>query len=274
MTYSVDFRRKALAIKEQEGLSFEELAERFGAGKASLVRWSSRLEPCRTRKRSAAKIGDEALRRDVELYPDAHRHERAARLGASQQGVCSALKRLKISHKKTLPHPKAGEEARSAFRARVGARREAGRPAVFLDESGFARDMPRRHGYAQAGERCAGRRDWHAGGRTNAVGALLGASLLTVSLFQGPVNANVFHAWATQDLLPRLPARCAVVMDNAAFHKRADIRQAVEDAGHALEFLPACSPDLNPIEHKWAQAKAARRRRGCSIEELFADGSL
>ncbi len=134
--------------------------------------------------------------------------------------------------------------------------------------------MPRRHGYAPVGERCGGKQDWHARGRTNVIGALLGAGLLTVSLFQGPVNADVFHAWATQDLLPKLPARCAVVMDNAAFHKRADIRQAIEDAGHVLEFLPPYSPDLNPIEHKWAQAKAARRRRGCSIEELFADGSL
>jgi hypothetical protein len=74
-------------------------------GKASLVRWSARLEPCRTRPRPAAKIGDEALRRDVELYPDAYQHERAGRLGASQQGVCSALKRLGISHKKNAVAP-------------------------------------------------------------------------------------------------------------------------------------------------------------------------
>jgi len=105
MTYSVDFRRKVLAIKERENLTFEEAAERFGVGKASLVRWSSRLEPCRTRHKPAAKIGDEDLRRDVELYPDAYQHERAARLGASQQGVCSALKRLGVSRKKNAVAP-------------------------------------------------------------------------------------------------------------------------------------------------------------------------
>ena len=100
MTYSIDFRRKALAIKEAEKLSFEEASRRFGVGKASLVRWSARLEPCRTRPRAAAKIDAEALRRDVEAHPDAYQRERAARLGASQQGVCCALKRLKISRKK------------------------------------------------------------------------------------------------------------------------------------------------------------------------------
>jgi transposase len=100
MTYSIDFRRKVLAIKAQENLSFEEAARRFGVGKASLSRWSGRLEPRRTRVKPPLKIKDEALRRDVELYPDAYQHERAARLGASQQGVCDALKRLKISVKK------------------------------------------------------------------------------------------------------------------------------------------------------------------------------
>ncbi|MCI5158383.1 MAG: IS630 family transposase, partial [Candidatus Electrothrix sp. AUS1_2] len=29
------------------------------------------------------------------------------------------------------------------------------------------------------------------------------------------------------------------------------------------------SPDLNPIEHKWPQAKARRRKPGCSVDELF-----
>ena len=31
-------------------------------------------------------------------------------------------------------------------------------------------------------------------------------------------------------------------MGNAAFHKRADIRQAIDGAGHVLEFLPPYSP--------------------------------
>jgi hypothetical protein len=37
-----------------------------------------------------------------------------------------------------------------------------------------------------------------------------------------------------------------------------------------LEYLPTDSPDLNPIEHKWAQVKAIRRQKRCSVEELFA----
>ncbi|WP_446470480.1 transposase [Xenorhabdus stockiae] len=36
-----------------------------------------------------------------------------------------------------------------------------------------------------------------------------------------------------------------------------------------MEWLPPYSPDLNPIELKWAEVKAIRRRERCSIDELF-----
>ena len=72
-----------------------------------------------------------------------------------------------------------------------------------------------------------------------------------------------------QDLLPKLPSHAVVVMDNAAFHKRQDTREAIQNAGHTLEYLPAYSPDLNPIEHKWAQAKALRRQQNQTVEMLF-----
>lgn len=146
---------------------------------------------------------------------------------------------------------------------------EAGKTAIFIDESGFAHDMPRTHGYARIGKRCFGKHDWHAKGRTNVIGALLGMNFLTVTLFTGTINADVFFAWIRQDLLPKLPENSVIVMDNAPFHKRNDIQKAITDAKHILEYMPAYSPDLNPIEHKWAQAKALRRRLHCSVDEVF-----
>ena len=116
-----------------------------------------------------------------------------------------------------------------------------------------------------------GKQDWHVKGRINVIGALLSSVLLTATLFTGSVNAEVFVAWLEQDLLPKLPPNSIIVMDNASFHKRDDARQLIEQAGHILEFMPPYSPDLNPIEHKWAQqAKALRRKIPCSIDELFS----
>jgi len=49
------------------------------------------------------------------------------------------------------------------------------------------------------------------------------------------------------------------------------MQEQLKAAGHILEYLPPYSPDLNPIEHKWAQAKSARRKHSCDIDTLFKD---
>jgi hypothetical protein len=70
--------------------------------------------------------------------------------------------------------------------------------------------MPRTHGYAFRGKRCFGTHDWGAKSRTNAIGALLGGVLLTISLFQTNINTEIFTAWVVQDLLPKLPQNSVV----------------------------------------------------------------
>jgi len=134
--------------------------------------------------------------------------------------------------------------------------------------------MPRSHGYSTKGKRCYGTHDWGAKGRTNAIGALVGKVLLTVMLLTGSVNSEVFTSWIKEDLIPKLPPNSVIVMDNAAFHKSLEMKQAIEDAGHELLYLPPYSPDLNDIEHKWAHAKKTRQTTGCSIDELFAHHAL
>ena len=129
--------------------------------------------------------------------------------------------------------------------------------------------MPRTHGYSPVGQRCHDTHDWHAKGRINAIGAIIHFVFVTVSLFEGSINSDTFYAWLTQDLLPKLPDRAIIVMDNASFHKRADILEAIQQTSCILEFLPPYSPDLNPIERKWAQAKAIRRRHRCDVDTLF-----
>lgn len=143
-------------------------------------------------------------------------------------------------------------------------------PIVYIDESGFADHMPRRYGYAPIGHQCFGVQNWGARGRTNVIGALLSGILLTVSLLNTYINSDIFYSWFPCDLLPKLPSKCVIVMDNASFHKRLDIQNAIRSAGHILQFLPPYSPQLNPIEHKWAQAKAIRKQKHCSISELFS----
>jgi transposase len=161
-------------------------------------------------------------------------------------------------------------EKRSIFCQKIQALKSEGRTIVYTDESGFAHDMPRTHGYSTRGKRCYGTHDWGAKGRTNAIGALIGKALLTVMLLTGSVNSQVFTTWIKEDLIPKLPPNSVIVMDNATFHKSVDMKNAAEEAGHEILYLPPYSPDLNDIEHKWAHAKKIRQTIGCSIDELFS----
>jgi transposase len=129
--------------------------------------------------------------------------------------------------------------------------------------------MPRTHGYSLKGQRCYGVRAWGERGRINVIGALLENQLITVSLFEGTINSATFTSWIEQDLIPKLPNNSVVVMDNATFHKDKIMQEQLFLAGFTLEYLPPYSPDLNPIEHKWAQAKSIRRKTNCTIDELF-----
>lgn len=113
MTYSSDFRRKVLSVREKEGLTIAEVAARFCVGVASVVRWLKQPEPSRTRNKPATKIDMQCLARDVLDYPDAYQYERAKRLGVSEKGVGHALRRMGISYKKK-PQASSGERRRTA----------------------------------------------------------------------------------------------------------------------------------------------------------------
>lgn len=104
MTYSYDFRKKVIDVRNKEGLSMAKVAKRFCVGVASVRRWSKNIECVKKRNRSS-KIDREALKRDVEQYPDAYQHERATRLGVSEYCVWYALKHLDITYKKNSQSP-------------------------------------------------------------------------------------------------------------------------------------------------------------------------
>ncbi len=55
MTYSLDFRRKGLSVREEEGLTIAEVASWFKIGVASVTRWIKNPEPQRIRNKPATR---------------------------------------------------------------------------------------------------------------------------------------------------------------------------------------------------------------------------
>lgn len=146
-----------------------------------------------------------------------------------------------LAIKKTLNHPKADPAKRSIFCQEIKRLQSEGKAIAYVDESGFAHDAPRTHGYSIQGQKCYGRHDWGAKGRTNAIGALIGTTLVAIGLLTGSVDTAVFTCWVEQLLLPNLPEQSVIVMDNATFHKGHDMQKIIEDSGYTLLYLPPYS---------------------------------
>jgi transposase len=134
------------------------------------------------------------------------------------------------------------------------------RPVFYLDECGVDHRLYREHGRAPKGERIyqavAGKRRE----RTSVISASQNGKLVAPLVFQGSCNTEVVEVYFEQVLLPKLPVGSVIVLDNARFHQSPTTQRLVEVAGCQLLFLPACSPDLNPIEHLWASFKTRLRK--------------
>ena len=60
-----------------------------------------------------------ALARDVAEFPDAYQYERAARFDVSPKAICQALRKLWVTYKKTLNHPKADATRPARFKKKM-----------------------------------------------------------------------------------------------------------------------------------------------------------
>ena len=112
----------------------------------------------------------------------------------------------------------------------------------------------------------------HGHWKTTTFLAALRTSGLTAPLVvDGPVNGEIFLAYVQQQLVPTLRPGVVVILDNLSSHKRLGIRQAIEEVGAHLIYLPPYSPDLNPIENAFSKFKwLLRSTKERTVEALWS----
>ena len=84
--------------------------------------------------------------------------------------------------------------------------------------------------------------------------------LTAPGLVDAPMNAEIFATYIETQLAPTLAPRDIVILDNLPFHKGARIEEIVKAHGAWMLFLPAYSPDLNPIEMAFSKLKTLLRK--------------
>ncbi len=141
---------------------------------------------------------------------------------------------------------------------------------VFIDETGAKTNMARLRGRSQHGQRLHAAVPWGHWKTTTFVAGLRVDGLSAPMVLDGAMNGAAFKAYVEQVLAPSLRRGDIVVMDNLASHKVAGVREAIKAAGAHLLYLPAYSPDLNPIEQAFAKLKTLLRKTAArSVEELW-----
>lgn len=132
---------------------------------------------------------------------------------------------------------------------------------IFFDESGINLSMARAYGRGPRGERVVGYVPKNWGESVTLIAGIRLGGVVAPMMLDGSMTGDVLEAYFAQFVVRELKPGDIVVWDNLAAHKRSAVRQLIESAGAELLFLPAYSPDLNPIELAWSKLKTVLRAR-------------
>jgi transposase len=134
------------------------------------------------------------------------------------------------------------------------------RRLVFIDETAVTTKMARQYGRAPVGERLVAKVP-HGHWKTLTLVAAIRVDGVTAPyVVDGAMDGAAFLAYVVSVLAPTLKKGDIVFMDNVRTHKISGVAEALQAAGATLRFLPAYSPDFNPIENAYSKIKSGLRK--------------
>ena len=130
---------------------------------------------------------------------------------------------------------------------------------VYVDECGVDQYLHREYAYAPRGQKVTAQISGKKFKRVNfAAGICMGKWVAPIE-YSGTTDSVLFEWWFEYCLLPAVKPGSVIVLDNATFHRKSVLPGLAQRYGCSVLFLPPYSPDLNPIEKKWAWLKRKLR---------------
>lgn len=117
----------------------------------------------------------------------------------------------------------------------------------------------RLYGRAEPGKRVIEKVPGKEGENVSTIAALGLDGMRTGLSVKGSIDGETMIYFVEEMLVPTLKRGDIVFMDNCPIHKMEEVEEAIERRGAWVIFLPAYSPDLNPIENCWSKVKAILR---------------
>ena len=131
--------------------------------------------------------------------------------------------------------------------------------------------MTRLRGRAQRGQRVEGSYPQGHWQTTTIIGALRLEGPSACVTIDGPTDTEIFEAYVREALCPTLRPGDVVIMDNLSPHKGARALELIIQTGAEVRFLPAYSPDLNPIEPMWSKVKGGLRAAEARTQSMLLE---
>lgn len=194
--------------------------------------------------------------------------------------ICRTFKRLGLTRQK-IHHValQRNEEIRGEFMAEM----LTYEPEMFLwvDETGCdRRKLVRDYGYGIRGVPPVDHTIRLSGKRYSVIAIMSTEGVEDIYIYDGNVTGEIFLDFVRKCLLPLLMPfnghnpKSIVILDNASVHKGERILETINGVGALMRFLPAYSPDLNPIEEMFAEVKGYLRANDAALKATTSPDTL
>jgi transposase len=154
--------------------------------------------------------------------------------------------------KKSFTYYEKSEAKRSEYISKL--KRVPVNERVYVDECGVNTHLQREYARAPCGEIVEDVKRGKKFERVNAIGALCDKKYYGIECYKHTTNSAFFERWFEGCLLKKIPKGHTIILDNARFHRKRELRKIARGKVRLL-FLPPYSPDYNRIEKTWANMK-------------------
>ena len=131
---------------------------------------------------------------------------------------------------------------------------------VYVDETGIDQCLYREYARAPRGQKVISKISGRKFRRVNILAGICQGKWVAPLEYGGTTDGVLFEYWFENCLLKEVKRGSTIVLDNAAFHRKSVLPDLAKSYGCVVMFLSPYSPDLNPIEMKWAWLKRRLRK--------------
>jgi len=225
-----------------------------------LISWNQQAHCSSETQARQGKIDLEKLKHAVGENPGAYLRELAAQFDVSTTAIHNRFEKHNITYKKkTFTYSEKNEKDRAEHIGKL--ENIPIEKRVYVDECGINQCLVRERGRALRGVKIEDTKRGRKFDRTNVISARTKDSSGKIRhyatfCYKNNTDSEFFESWFKKSLVKSIERGSAIMVDRASFHRKTKLKNLARRHGMKILFIPAYSPDLNPIEKDWANMKA------------------